>query len=357
LAALLTLVMICAAFPAGGLTAFAAGVQNPVQNLSDEMAAAASGISDSANGKVLIDGKEYSLLDNGYLCAYVNDEDGSFTVLSKTETLDTEKPGSFATFQIDGQNFIFGHSYDDAGGFIVSTEINDGVIATYWNILNYMIVQYIAVTKDAQNENSYAAKIAYAAEYFGDGESSVAARIMLDTPDTDGVEDVISPVPEALFLNDETPRPYLILQEDGKTTPNKLIFANFDSLCENPSQYTVIAGTALQDMAAAMYFSSVTLQAADENAETDAGAFAVFSTNFGFTGLTYDGGQIGTPVEADETAQLIFISGTRKIPTRGTPGINPRPQRFIIPRRKCTSTSPRLKRLAGRSWRRAAAAG
>lgn len=138
------------------------------------------------SGTIEVDGVKYERIWNDYISAYVNRQDGGFSVLPTSQ--DPEGPLSegllsYTTFRIDGEDYRYGHAYatQDTPVFLEPGANQNNEVVSHWTIGDFAISQYLAIVKDAGRENSWAVKVGYTAEYFGDGKSDLSARILLDT--------------------------------------------------------------------------------------------------------------------------------------------------------------------------------
>ncbi|MDR1157911.1 MAG: hypothetical protein LBK75_06340, partial [Oscillospiraceae bacterium] len=263
------------------------------------------------------DGAVYTILYNDYITLYVNTLDGGFAVLPATESFDSAKPLSHATFRIDGEAYDYGAYYSGMSGAvgIAPQTSENGILESHWQIGDFIVSQYFAVTSDTEHSNSYAVKVGYSAQYFGEGAANIAGRILLDTqftPDEsvpvmllDGEDNAaliesaaaLNAVPASAFvskefieesnLESESPvfadspnKGYLLFDDTAFAAPDGVTFAAFDEACDADYDYTP-ADIALfdgsgADSAALLYWSEVSVSQGNQ---------ATFGTNYGFYDL------------------------------------------------------------------------
>ncbi|MDR1205215.1 MAG: hypothetical protein LBL26_07010, partial [Peptococcaceae bacterium] len=219
------------------------------------------------------DGAEYAVLYNDYITLYVNTLDGGFAVLPATERFDGAKPLSHAAFRVDGGVYRYGAYYGGMSGAVsIAPEVNaDNILESHWQIGDFVISQIFGITSDTLHDDSYAVKIGYAAQYFGEGDADIAGRILLDTqftPDEsapvmlmDGADNLalveseaeIRPAPSTALVSkafieeanaaaklgenggesarrvytDSPNKGYLVFDDSAFTTPDGVVFAEF----------------------------------------------------------------------------------------------------------------------------------
>ncbi|MDR1320414.1 MAG: cell wall-binding repeat-containing protein [Gracilibacteraceae bacterium] len=259
----------------------------------------------------------YAVLYNDYITLYVNKLNGGFAALPATESFDGAKPLSRATFRIDGEAYDYGAYYSGVSGAVsMAPEVNEnGILESHWQIGDFVISQIFAITSDALHDNSYAVKVGYSAQYFGEGSANIAGRILLDTqftPDEsvpvmllDDADNAVliesaaalSAGPAAAFvskefieesnLESESPvfadspnKGYLLFADDAFAAPDRVTFAAFAGACDADYDYTP-ADVALfdgsgADSAALLYWNEVSVSNGNQ---------AAFGTNYGFYDL------------------------------------------------------------------------
>ncbi|MDR1132014.1 MAG: hypothetical protein LBL15_06310 [Oscillospiraceae bacterium] len=103
------------------------------------------------------DGTEYAVLYNDYITLYVNTLDGGFAVLPATESFDSSKPLSHATFRIDDEAYEYGAYYSGRSGAVsIAPQVSeDNILESHWQIGDFVISQIFAITSDTLHDNSY----------------------------------------------------------------------------------------------------------------------------------------------------------------------------------------------------------
>jgi len=265
------------------------------------------------------DGEQYAVLYNDYITVYVRASDGGFAVLPATEHFDGSKPLSYAAFEIDGEAYRYGTYYSGMSGTVsIAPQVNENnVLEARWQIGDFVIVQVFAITEDAAHTNSYAVKIGYAAQYFGEDTAQIAGRILLDTQFTpeESVplmlmdsednfvlvesEAIVSPVPTVALISadfiaeanaaaeedsdlpvyaDMPNKGYLIFDDAAFVSPDGLMLADFAAAHGADFAYAPAGGGMLfdgsgADSAALLHWDSVPAMQ---------GGQMSFGTNYGF---------------------------------------------------------------------------
>ena len=91
--------------------------------------------------------------------------DNDKNLLFLKDTPDT----SFTTFKIDGEEYIFGNSYDvmgSDGGIVTQPTVDGNITTTVWRIKDVEITQKLQLIVDASNPNVGNTKISYTAIRF-----------------------------------------------------------------------------------------------------------------------------------------------------------------------------------------------
>ena len=300
LAMILTVVMLMSQIPAQAVAAAVDDLFGPPAPY------------DSTNDVYEFGGNAYKVLSNGYIACYASMADGSFTVLPAAVEFDPGKSMSHASFRIDGTDYRYGVHDTNAGTVLISPNVENGVMETQWKVGDYVISQVHAIRQEASRQNAWAVSVGYIAEYFGEGESDISARLLLDTllgenddlPFITGnadepqlYETLIAPVPESLYVGSgENEKAFLVNYEfnDGiasATSPSAIVLADFVTMAA--SVYDVEADTeramADNDSGAAVYFERRTLTKPAADAETVEAATAAFKLSYGFTDLEFSG--------------------------------------------------------------------
>ena len=260
------------------------------------------------------DGSEYAVLYNDYIKLYVNTMDGGFSIMPAAQEFDSAKPMSYASFQIDGQAYRYGKHYDGVTGTVsIAPGVNENkVLESVWQAGDFVISQIFAITTDTMHHNSYAVKVGYAAQYFGEGTAQIAGRITLDTQFTkeesvpvmltDSAEHAVlvdceaqvRPVPAVASISkefiedanneagtqvfaDEPSKGYIVFGDNAFSAPDCLVFAELDNALGagfgyTPTGFGLFDGSGA-DSAALLYWDSVSVAA---------GGQAAFGTNYGF---------------------------------------------------------------------------
>ncbi|MDR2132688.1 MAG: S-layer homology domain-containing protein [Clostridiales Family XIII bacterium] len=248
---LLVPVMLFGTIPGGVFAASAAGVERTPEAFADARelldalreTAAAPGQSNAeqSDQAYLFGGKSHKVIYNDSIACYVSLEDGSFTILPAAAKFDPEKPASRATFSIDGERYAFGEIRGEIdagdGTIFIPPVVENDMVAAHYAVGDYVISQYLAITKEAAHENAYAVKVGYGAEYFGTAPSEISGEILIDTPDDaafltpDGVPlaqgTELRPVPDALYAPGAAgAKPFLVLREEKGTAPGAAVCAD-----------------------------------------------------------------------------------------------------------------------------------
>ena len=240
------------------LGAIAVALENHGLTLLQQSAEVRGGMYTAADGTV------YTVLYNDYIAVYVNRNDGGFAILPATETFDATKPLSYASFQVDNNMYRYGRYYEGVSGIVgIAPMVGENkTLDSHWQIGDFVISQIFAITSDTFHDNSYAVKIGYAAQYFGEGIASIAGCILLDTQFTtdesvpimliDSEDNILlaesevylRPPPSAALINKEyieevnleagetiyenSPnKGYLIFDDSSFASPNAVIIAEF----------------------------------------------------------------------------------------------------------------------------------
>ena len=265
------------------------------------------------------DGEQYAVLYNDYITVYVRASDGGFAVLPATEHFDGSKPLSYAAFEIDGEAYRYGTYYSGMSGTVsIAPQVNENnVLEARWQIGDFVIAQVFAITEDVAHTNSYAVKIGYAAQYFGEDTAQIAGRILLDTQFTpeESVplmlmdsednfvlvesEAIVSPVPTVALISadfiaeanaaaeedsdlpiyaDMPNKGYLIFDDAAFVSPDGLMLADFAAAHGADFAYAPAGGGMLFDGSGA---DSAALLHWDSVPATQGGQMS-FGTNYGF---------------------------------------------------------------------------
>ncbi len=144
-----------------------------------------------------VEGPEILNVQNRFVQLMVNKENGGFVVktvegslarksdqnknlLYQGENYDT----SFATFRIDGKDYIFGNNYGflGLGGQFITPPVNDGLANdSVWKVGDIEIEQKLEVVNDVSSPYIGNVVIKYNVTNKGSSAADIGARIMLDT--------------------------------------------------------------------------------------------------------------------------------------------------------------------------------
>ncbi|MDR2109186.1 MAG: hypothetical protein LBP28_06990, partial [Coriobacteriales bacterium] len=263
----------------------------------------------------LFGGKRYKVIYNDYIACYVSVDDGSFSVLPTTVAFDPNKPASRARFTINGEDYGFGEIRGniDAGNgtILIPPVVEKDMVAAHYAVGDYVISQYLAITKDASHAGGYAVKVGYGAEYFGAQPATISGEIVIDT--LLGTDDnlalcdesgtplaagaAVVPAPAALAVPEDSAgaKAFLVLNEDRGTAPQAATFGELAQLlAAQPGAAGGgaagggggAAGAAVTDSALKLDFAPITTNPTTAAAATGQNAIAVFNTNYGFYDLS-----------------------------------------------------------------------
>ncbi|MDR1193079.1 MAG: S-layer homology domain-containing protein [Peptococcaceae bacterium] len=257
----------------------------------------------------IIDGRRYKVIYNDYIACYVEAATGGYTILptaiglTSPSALGISLADSLggAVFNIDGGEYVFGGDYPAKNSYLFRPEVRGDMLVTHWNLGDYIISQYQAITQDVSRENSYAVKVAYAAEYFGpsDTPSEISGRLILPARLGDDGKaplvtgdgglllggTVLAPVPDEIWMNGgDGPRTFFVLNEHQSDlpAPERMALGDRAELLAGgePEQFAE-----LSDPAASFTFAPRTLIIPKEGAADLNSNLCAFLVNYGYYNL------------------------------------------------------------------------
>ncbi|MFC0213717.1 S-layer homology domain-containing protein [Paenibacillus chartarius] len=307
---------------------------------------------------------QFVIAKNNYVQYTVKSDNGRFSVRTvegdaSRETDDNvpllfegkEPDTSFATFRIDGKDYIYGNSYgflNMDGSFQETPHNTGGLSSSVWKVGNVSIRQTLEIVEDERHPNVGNVRIRYEATNTGTEAEQVGARVLLDTMlgSNDGAAFMIggsdqpirtetrltgSDIPQYWRSVDQAVAPsvfsYGFMHGWGNTKPDSLVFGQWHKLAETKWDYTPDSGLDFTsktnayeaaDSAVAMYWEPLTLAAGESRVfETyyGMGNFAQTSTDAPFalrafapdkltvneTGDGYEEQEFDITVEVDNT--------------------------------------------------------
>lgn len=170
---------------------------------------------------------------------------------------------SFATFRIDGEDYIFGNNYGFLGmdsGFIQQPLTSGMLNQTVWHLKGVEITQTFTIVNDPENPNLGNVKITYEAKNTTNSPVSIGSRILLDTMlgDEDGALLTVEGrntfiQQETEFIGDDVPEywravdhenapliaAYGLLGDWGNQIPDRLVFAHWQGIGSSKWDYDV----------------------------------------------------------------------------------------------------------------------
>jgi hypothetical protein len=322
------------------------------------LASADAGNTEQSDDLYIIDGRRYKAIYNDYIACYVSaepDERGGYAILpaavspASPSALGLAAADSLggAVLCLDGEEYVFGGDYPEKNSYLFMPEVRNDILMTHWNIGDYIITQYQAITQDISRENSYAVKVAYAAEYFGPAgaPSEISGRMILPVrlgedgkaplvTDAGGLllgGTVLAPVPAEIWMETgDGPQAFFVLNEHNAALPmpERLALGDRADLLAGgePAPFAE-----LTDPAAAFTFAPRTLTIPEEGAENLNSNLCAFLVNYGYYNLTAAAPDWTVDAEAARqsaalsqlTMSLLAAAETREVPfSVTTPGWN-----------------------------------
>ncbi|MGM9941564.1 MAG: Ig-like domain-containing protein [Bulleidia sp.] len=124
----------------------------------------------------------------------VNAENGRFTVStldglpSKTTDrnsflsfLNTVPDTGFTTFRINGEDYIFGNDYGNAGGIVTPTYLSGSTAVTVWQVNGVEVTQTLKLVTDFSDPDVGNVRIRYSVSNGSGAQVSIGSRILIDT--------------------------------------------------------------------------------------------------------------------------------------------------------------------------------
>lgn len=232
--------------------------------------------------------EECSSISNEFLGILVNNSTGSFNsgcnITEKQYNISYIWPSSpwssFTTIRIDNANFIFGETYDNLNGKIISPPRNISNVenATTWKLGNIEVTQTLKITDNTLTGRKDTGMYKYTIKNNDTVPHSLGARIMIDTclNDNDGnpfnVPGVGAIVNEKDFTGEAVPQYWQgfdqlgssimaqgILYGSGITKPNRFAICEWNNLDDKSEiwNYTVDPEKRLYDSAVAMWWDTI----------------------------------------------------------------------------------------------------
>ncbi len=235
-------------------------------------------------------------LQNDYLKASVDDLSGHFYL--ETVKGDPNKPGddnrlllyrkipptSYASFNINGENFDYG---GEKGYFKQRPKLENNKIVSEWSVRGIVVKQVIQLVKNPTTGRNDAMRLFYKIKNENRRKTKVGMRLLYDTclGDKDGTPFQVPGVglidketqlyrtemPKYWYSFDNNDNPVVrtmgILQGNGVTRPDKIVFASWNRLLDNPWDFPVngdkdlrTTGTGHYDSAVAQYYEPLSLK-------------------------------------------------------------------------------------------------
>ncbi|MFP4697846.1 MAG: S-layer homology domain-containing protein [Eubacteriales bacterium] len=213
---------------------------------------------------------------NDFISFSVNTQNGRFSVKTVEGTpmkkgderenllFEHEKPDtSFTTFRIDGEDYIYGNSYDfmNKGGYFTQKPISKkNRVESTWKVGDIEITQKLELVEDVESPNVGNVKVTYIIANKGSKAHTIGSRILLDTMLGSSDSSYIQLSGENDYINKETHligedvpdywrsvtdifRPdmvaYGLLSGWGNTKPSEMIIGHWASLSETKWDYQV----------------------------------------------------------------------------------------------------------------------
>lgn len=195
-------------------------------------------------------------------------------------------PTSFTTIALNKGRDIYRFG-DGAGKFLKKPAIENDRIITVWKVRDVVVSQVLSFTNSPTTSRPDSVRINYRVENTGKKSQTIGVRVLIDTSlgEKDGVPFSIpvigtvdneqsyesNRIQQYWYSFDSLKKPKVrsmgTLSGPGTIAPDKIVFASWKKLSENPWQYRVEKGSGFsrswfgaRDTAVALYYNTRTIQ-------------------------------------------------------------------------------------------------